>query len=110
VTVGDGTGVDAAVPGYRVSGKTGTVRKHTTGGYFDDRHQSVFIGMVPAENPRLVGLVMIDEPKGKQYYGGQVAGPVFSNVMRSAVRQLQLAPDGTPLTNTAAASPRVPRT
>ena len=101
VTVGDGTGVEAAVAGYRVAGKTGTVRKPTVGGYFEDRHQSVFIGMVPAENPRLVGLVMIDDPRNKQYYGGQVAGPVFSRVMRSAVRQLQLAPDGTPLTNTA---------
>jgi cell division protein FtsI (penicillin-binding protein 3) len=110
VTVGDGTGVDAAVPGYRVAGKTGTVRKHTVGGYFDDRHQSVFIGMVPAENPRLVGLVMIDEPRNKKYYGGQVAGPVFARVMQSAVRQLQLAPDGTPLTNTAAAPLREPRT
>jgi len=98
VTVGDGTGVEAAVPGYRVAGKTGTVRKHTVGGYFEDRHQSVFIGMVPAENPRLVGLVMIDDPRNKQYYGGQVAGPVFSRVMQSAVRHLQLAPDGTPLT------------
>jgi cell division protein FtsI (penicillin-binding protein 3) len=103
VTVGDGTGVEAAVSGYRVAGKTGTVRKHTVGGYFEDRHQSVFIGMVPAENPRLVGLVMIDDPRNKQYYGGQVAGPVFARVMQSAVRQLQLAPDGTPLTNTAAA-------
>ncbi|MGQ0586632.1 MAG: peptidoglycan D,D-transpeptidase FtsI family protein [Gammaproteobacteria bacterium] len=110
VTVGDGTGVEAAVSGYRVAGKTGTVRKHTTGGYFEDRHQSVFIGMVPAENPRLVGLVMIDEPKGKEYYGGQVAGPVFSNVMRSAVRQLQLAPDGTPLTHTAGGKVEGPRT
>jgi cell division protein FtsI (penicillin-binding protein 3) len=110
VTVGDGTGVDAAVPGYKVAGKTGTVRKPTVGGYYEDRHQSVFIGMVPAENPRLVGLVMIDEPRNKKYYGGQVAGPVFSRVMQSAVRQLQLAPDGTPLTNTAATSPREPRT
>lgn len=111
VTVGDGTGVEAAVAGYRVAGKTGTVRKPTVGGYFEDRHQSVFIGMVPAENPRLVGLVMIDDPRNKQYYGGQVAGPVFSRVMQSAVRQLQLAPDGTPLTNTAAAPPnREPRT
>jgi cell division protein FtsI (penicillin-binding protein 3) len=103
VTVGDGTGIEAAVPGYRVAGKTGTVRKPTVGGYFEDRHQSVFIGMVPAENPRLVGLVMIDDPRNQQYYGGQVAGPVFSRVMQSAVRQLQLAPDGSPLTNTAAA-------
>lgn len=109
VTVGDGTGVEAAVAGYRVAGKTGTVRKPTVGGYFEDRHQSVFIGMVPAENPRLVGLVMIDDPRNKQYYGGQVAGPVFSRVMQSAVRQLQLAPDGTPLTNTALVT-RDPRT
>jgi cell division protein FtsI (penicillin-binding protein 3) len=98
VTVGDGTGVEAAVPGYKVAGKTGTVRKHAVGGYHEDRHQSVFIGMVPAESPRLVGLVMVDEPRNKQYYGGQVAGPVFSRVMQSAMRQLQLAPDGTPLT------------
>jgi cell division protein FtsI (penicillin-binding protein 3) len=110
VTVGDGTGVEAAVPGYKVAGKTGTVRKHAVGGYHEDRHQSVFIGMVPAENPRLVGLVMIDEPRNKQYYGGQVAGPVFSRVMQSAMRQLQLAPDGTPLTNTAAAPAQRPRT
>ncbi len=114
VTVGDGTGVQAAVPGYKVAGKTGTVRKHRVGGYAEDRHQSVFIGMVPAENPRLIGLVMIDEPRNKEYYGGEVAGPVFSRVMQSAVRQLQLAPDGTPLTSTATVAPpppkRAPRT
>ena len=98
VTLGDGTGVQASVPGYRVSGKTGTVRKPVAGGYASDRHQSVFIGMVPAEQPRLVGLVMLDEPGKQLYYGGQVAGPVFSRVMQSAVRVLQLAPDGTPIT------------
>jgi cell division protein FtsI (penicillin-binding protein 3) len=98
VTLGDGTGVAASVPGYRVSGKTGTVRKPIAGGYASDRHQSVFIGMVPAEQPRLVGLVMIDEPGNELYYGGQVAGPVFSRVMQSAVRLLQLAPDGVPYT------------
>jgi cell division protein FtsI (penicillin-binding protein 3) len=110
VTVGDGTGVRAAVPGYRVAGKTGTMRKAIAGGYAEDRHQSVFIGMVPAENPRLVGLVMIDEPRRDQYYGGQVAGPVFSRVMQSAVRALQLAPDGTPVTTTARATGERPRT
>jgi cell division protein FtsI (penicillin-binding protein 3) len=102
VTTGDGTGVQASIAGYRVAGKTGTVRKPIAGGYAGDRHQSVFIGMVPAEQPRLVGLVMIDEPGSKLYYGGQVAGPVFSRVMQSAVHQLQLAPDGVPLTTTAA--------
>ena len=110
VTVGDGTGVDASVPGYRVSGKTGTVRKPVAGGYDADRHQSVFIGMVPAENPRLVGLVMIDEPGKELYYGGQVAGPVFSRVMQSAVRQLQLAPDGMPFTTAARPVAQEPRT
>lgn len=103
VTIGEGTGVRASVPGYRVSGKTGTVRKPIAGGYAEDRHQSVFIGMVPAEQPRLVGLVMIDEPGRELYYGGQVAGPVFSRVMQAAVRQLQLAPDGVPVTTTAVA-------
>jgi cell division protein FtsI (penicillin-binding protein 3) len=98
VMVGEGTGVQASVAGYRVSGKTGTVRKPVAGGYAEDRHQSVFIGMVPAEQPRLVGLVMIDEPGNELYYGGQVAGPVFSRVMQAAVRQLQLAPDNVPLT------------
>jgi cell division protein FtsI (penicillin-binding protein 3) len=110
VTTGDGTGVQAAVPGYHVAGKTGTMRKPVPGGYADDRHQSVFIGMVPAANPRLVGLVMIDEPGRELYYGGQVAGPVFSRVMQSAVRLLQLAPDGTPLTTTAHATVQGPRT
>ena len=89
-----GTARRAAIPGYRVAGKTGTVRKvAATGGYDAERHQSVFIGMVPAERPRLVGLVMIDEPGGKDYYGGAVAAPVFSTVMQGALRLLQIAPD-----------------
>ena len=52
--------------------------------------------MVPVERPRLVGIVMIDEPKG-QYYGGQVAAPVFSEVMQGAARLLQIAPDAQPV-------------
>jgi cell division protein FtsI (penicillin-binding protein 3) len=103
VTTGDGTGTRAAVAGYRVAGKTGTVRKHTSGGYDEKRHQSVFIGMVPAEKPRLVGLVMIDEPGRKEYYGGQVAAPVFAHVMRNALRLLQLPPSAPAPTTTVAA-------
>lgn len=103
VTTGDGTGVQAAVSGYRVAGKTGTVRKHIAGGYAEDRHQSVFVGLMPARQPRLVGLVMIDEPGRERYYGGQVAAPVFSRVMQSAARLLQLPPDDVPLTRVAAA-------
>lgn len=93
----DGTAIRAAIPGYRVAGKSGTVRKTAEGGGYDaDRHQAVFIGMVPAENPRLVGLVMIDEPGADAYYGGQVAAPVFSRVMQGAARLLQIRPDDCP--------------
>lgn len=94
VVTRDGTGIRAAIPGYKVAGKTGTVRKVSeSGGYADDRHQSVFIGMVPADHPRLVGLVMIDEPGAGQYYGGVVAAPVFSTVMQGALRLLQIPPE-----------------
>lgn len=90
----EGTGLRASIPGYRVAGKTGTVRKVAdTGGYDADRHQSVFIGMVPAEHPRLIGLVMIDEPSAGEYYGGVVSAPVFSTVLQGALRLLQIAPD-----------------
>lgn len=90
----DGTGLRAAIPGYRVAAKTGTVRKVSeTGGYHAGKHQSVFIGMIPAEHPRLVGLVMIDEPSAGAYYGGLVAGPVFSRVLQAAARLLQIPPD-----------------
>lgn len=92
-----GTGRRAAIAGYRVTGKSGTVRKVAEGGgYAQDRHQAVFIGMVPAENPRLVGLVMIDEPAAGDYYGGLVSAPVFSTVMQGAARLLQIVPDDAP--------------
>lgn len=94
VATREGTGSRAAIPGYRVAGKTGTVRKvAATGGYDADRHQSVFIGMVPARNPRLIGLVMVDEPSTGDYYGGVVAAPVFSTVLQGALRLLQIPPD-----------------
>ncbi|MGQ0621477.1 MAG: peptidoglycan D,D-transpeptidase FtsI family protein [Panacagrimonas sp.] len=94
VVTDGGTGLRAGIAGYRVAGKTGTVRKVArTGGYEPDKHQSVFIGMVPAENPRLIGLVMIDEPGTGEYYGGVVAAPAFSTVMQAALRLLQIPPD-----------------
>lgn len=105
----EGTAIKAAIPGYRVTGKTGTVRKVSgSGGYHDDRHQAVFIGMVPAADARLVGLVMIDEPGNKVYYGGLVAAPVFSSVMRAAVRLLKIAPDGRPADVQAQVKTQVP--
>ncbi len=93
VVAPDGTALRAAIPGYRVAGKTGTVRKAAGGAYAHNEYISVFIGMVPADHPRLVGMVMIDDPRGTDYYGGLVAAPVFSNVMREGLRLLRVPPD-----------------
>ena len=90
----EGTAPAAAVPGYRVAGKTGTVKKSISGGYSDDRYLAVFAGMAPVSNPRLVMVVMIDEPDAGEYYGGKVAAPVFSKVMAGALRLMNIAPDG----------------
>lgn len=95
----DGTGSRAAVPGYSVAGKTGTVRKlKSSGGYEDRRHWSAFVGLIPANDPQLVGLVFVDEPTAGAYYGGLVAAPVFSAVMGGAARLLQI-PQDLPLTD-----------
>lgn len=88
-----GTGVKATVPGYRVAGKTGTAWKATAGGYSTDRYLSVFAGVVPATQPRLAVVVMVDEPRGTLYYGGDVAAPVFSAVTSGALRLMSVAPD-----------------
>jgi cell division protein FtsI (penicillin-binding protein 3) len=89
-----GTGTRAGVTSYRVAGKTGTVHKPSKGGgYADDVYAAVFAGMAPASKPRLVSVVIIDNPKGEQYYGGEVAAPVFSRIMAESLRLLNVAPD-----------------
>lgn len=88
-----GSGARAVIPGYRVAGKTGTVRKSEAGAYKIGRYFAAFAGIAPASAPRLVGVVVIDEPGGEQYYGGQVAAPVFKQVMADALRLLGIAPD-----------------
>jgi cell division protein FtsI (penicillin-binding protein 3) len=88
-----GTGTRAAVPGYRIAGKTGTVRKSGGGGYVEDSYLALFAGFAPASNPRLAMVVMIDEPRSEKYYGGAVAAPVFSKVMAGALRMLDIPPD-----------------
>ena len=88
-----GTGSRAAVAGYRIAGKTGTVKKASSGGYSDDSYVAVFAGMAPASNPRLAMVVTINEPRGDVYYGGKVAAPVFSKVMSGALRLMDIAPD-----------------
>lgn len=88
-----GTGTRAAVPGYRVAGKTGTVKKSVAGGYAEDRYLSVFAGMAPATDPRLVVVAVVDEPRSEEYYGGEVAAPLFARVMAGSLRTLGVAPD-----------------
>jgi cell division protein FtsI (penicillin-binding protein 3) len=95
-----GTGYRAAVEGYDVAGKTGTARKAVGGGYAEDRYVSVFAGMVPADLPRLVAVVVIHEPKAGKFYGGEVAAPIFSRIMSGALRQLNVAPTLNPDTHT----------
>lgn len=88
-----GTGQRAAVEGYRVAGKTGTVHKVGSEGYDDNRYRSVFAGFVPAESPRLAAVVVIDDPTNAKYYGGEVAAPIFGKVMTGAMRLLQVPPE-----------------
>ena len=88
-----GTGGRASVANYSVAGKTGTVHKFIAGGYAEDRYLSIFSGMVPADKPELVMVVMIDEPRNGEHFGGLVAAPVFSQVMSGAMRLLDIAPD-----------------
>jgi cell division protein FtsI (penicillin-binding protein 3) len=89
-----GTGRRALIDGYSVGGKTGTARKlKATGGYDENRHMSLFAGLSPINNPRLVTVVVIDEPNEDTYAGGLVAAPVFSDVTGSALRLLQVTPD-----------------
>jgi cell division protein FtsI (penicillin-binding protein 3) len=90
---GQGTGAAAQVADYRVAGKTGTVRKLIAGGYQEERHIAWFAGMAPASDPRLVMVVMIDEPVRGGYFGGVTAAPVFSRVMAGALRLLDIPAD-----------------
>jgi len=96
----EGTGLQASVHGYQVAGKTGTIHKSAAGGYSNDRYIAVFAGFAPASDPRLALVVMINDPGGEQYYGGQVAAPVFSRVMSGALRLMDIAPDNLPAMQT----------
>jgi cell division protein FtsI (penicillin-binding protein 3) len=89
----EGTAIRASVDGYRVAGKTGTVRKFAPGGYSQSKYLAVFAGIAPASRPRLAVVVIVDEPSGKEYYGGLVAAPVFSEITAGALRILAIPPD-----------------
>lgn len=90
----EGSGNRASLIGYRVAGKTGTAWTADGGAYSQDRYKASFGGVVPASHPRLAALVVIDEPSGKKFYGGDVAAPVFANVMAGALRLMGVPPDG----------------
>ena len=85
-----GTAEGAQVPGYEVAGKTGTAKKVVQGDYVKDKYRSSFIGFLPADKPEFLVSIMVDEPKGKVYYGGLVAGPAFKNIATQVAEQLHL--------------------
>ncbi|NBU69686.1 MAG: penicillin-binding protein 2, partial [Verrucomicrobia bacterium] len=85
----EGTAAEAQVPGFEVAGKTGTAKKYTPEGYVK-KYRSSFIGVLPAENPEFLVSILVDDPKGKKYYGGQVAGPAFREIATHVAEQLNL--------------------
>jgi cell division protein FtsI (penicillin-binding protein 3) len=93
VTDVGGTAPKARVEGFRVAGKTGTVRKVGQNGYDDERHVAWFAGMAPASDPRIVAVVLINEPTGEAKSGGAVAAPVFGRVMARTLHLLGVPPD-----------------
>ncbi len=97
VVLPGGTAPLAQIAGYRVAGKTGTAHKLEDGHYVD-HYVSSFVGFAPASNPRLIVAVMIDDPSGADYYGGEVAAPVFSRVTGAALHALNV-PNDAPLDN-----------
>ena len=96
VTSQGGTAPNAAIPGYRVAGKTGTAQRAVNGGYAG--YTASFVGFAPADKPQVLVEVVLSNPK-TQHFGAQVAGPVFKSVMQFALASLRIAPTGTPAPN-----------
>ncbi|CAK1702826.1 peptidoglycan DD-transpeptidase FtsI [Vibrio crassostreae] len=92
VTQKGGTATRAAVPGYRVAAKTGTSRKAEAGGYSDE-YIAITAGFAPVSDPRVALVVVVNEPQGDLYYGGSVAAPVFSEIMKGALQILNVPAD-----------------
>jgi cell division protein FtsI (penicillin-binding protein 3) len=93
VATPEGTARKARIPRYRIGGKTGTTHKLVNGNYINKRYVSLFAGMGPITDPRFVMVVSIDDPRGKFYYGGDVAAPVFSSLMEDLMRLYNVKPD-----------------
>ncbi len=88
-----GTAEVVSVPGYRIAGKTGTAQLAAGGGYQAHHYTSSFVGIAPMSDPRIVIAVVVNDPLGKQHYGGYVSGPVFSRIMEGTLRLLDVPPD-----------------
>jgi cell division protein FtsI (penicillin-binding protein 3) len=93
VTGEGGTAPKAQAPGFSVGGKTGTAHKQEGGGYAGHKYRSWFVGLAPLKNPRIVVAVMVDEPSAGKYFGGDVAAPVFSEVVTNSLRLMNQPPD-----------------
>ncbi|UDG82230.1 peptidoglycan D,D-transpeptidase FtsI family protein [Candidatus Vallotia cooleyia] len=93
VTQPGGTSPNAAVPGYRVGGKSGTAYKHVGHGYDRRKYRASFVGMAPMPKPRIVVAVSVDEPTVGSHFGGQVSGPIFSAIAGDTLRSLNVPPD-----------------
>jgi cell division protein FtsI (penicillin-binding protein 3) len=93
VTAPGGTATRAQIANYAVAGKTGTAHQATGGGYAKNSYNSLFAGIVPATNPQLIGVVVINNPKKGVYFGAVVSAPVFQRVMSGALRLLDVPPD-----------------
>jgi cell division protein FtsI (penicillin-binding protein 3) len=93
VTGPEGTGKQARVDNYRVSGKTGTSRKSGSGGYKERRYIASFAGFAPSSNPKIAAVAVVNDPTNGEYYGGAVAAPLFSSVMGGALRLMDVSPD-----------------
>jgi cell division protein FtsI (penicillin-binding protein 3) len=89
----DGTGSRAMMQSYSAAGKTGTSKKSHNGEYSDEKYVSLFAGMAPADEPEIVVVAVIDEPGRHGYYGGVVAGPLFSKVAEGSLRLMNVPPD-----------------
>jgi cell division protein FtsI (penicillin-binding protein 3) len=92
VTEQGGTGTNAQIPAYRVAGKTGTVHKIESGAYSEDSYMALFAGIAPVDSPRFVTVVVVDQPTTGKYYGGEVAAPVFSEIVSALLRLYSVPP------------------
>lgn len=89
----EGTAPKAQIDGFKVAGKTGTAHKPERGGYSNTKFIASFVGFVPADRPRLVIAVMVDEPSAGRHFGGDVAAPIFAQIASESLRRLQMSPD-----------------